>query len=51
MKELSDNSGKPYIISASIGCYIGTKDSFDETLSMADKAMYDSKIKKKNHTR
>lgn len=51
MNELSDNSGKPYIISASIGCYIGTKDSFDETLSMADKAMYDSKIKKKNHTR
>ncbi|MBQ8119384.1 MAG: GGDEF domain-containing protein [Ruminococcus sp.] len=47
MKELSDNSGKPYVISASIGCAVGAKDTFDETLSAADKAMYSSKQKKK----
>ena len=52
MKKLSDNSGKPYIISASIGCCVGSKQNFDETLSMADKAMYEFKAKKKsrNHT-
>jgi GGDEF domain-containing protein len=49
MKEFSDNSGKPYIISASMGCAIGAKDSFDETLSAADKAMYFVKQKKKKH--
>ena len=52
MKKLSDDSGKPYIISASIGCCVGSKQNFDETLSMADKAMYEFKAKKKsrNHT-
>ncbi|MBQ3936030.1 MAG: diguanylate cyclase, partial [Ruminococcus sp.] len=49
MNEFSDNSGKPYIISASMGCAIGAKDSFDETLSAADKAMYFVKQKKKKH--
>ncbi len=49
MKKLSDDSGKPYIISASIGCSVGAKDRFDETLSAADKKMYENKVKKKNH--
>ncbi len=49
MKELSDNSGKPYIISASIGCAVGAKNSFDETLSAADKKMYSQKTDKKKH--
>ena len=49
MKSLSDSSGKPYVISASIGCAVGTKDSFDETLSAADKAMYENKVRKKKH--
>ena len=48
MKQLSDASGKPYIISASIGCCVGSKNSFDETLSIADKAMYEYKAKKKS---
>ena len=49
MKEYSDNSGKPYIISASIGCAVGGQDAFDETLSAADKTMYAHKMNKKKH--
>lgn len=49
LNELSNNSGKPYIISASIGCSIGATDSFDETLSAADKSMYENKVNKKKH--
>lgn len=49
MKEYSDNTDKPYIISASIGCSVGDKYSFDETLSAADKAMYTNKMKKKSN--
>ena len=49
MKEYSDSSGKPYIISASIGCAVGGQDAFDETLSGADKKMYAHKMNKKKH--
>lgn len=47
MNNISDTSGKPYIITASIGCAVGSKDSFDETLSAADKAMYINKQKRR----
>ena len=51
MQNLSDNSGKEYVITASIGCAVGSKDSFDETLSAADKEMYINKQKRKKENK
>ena len=51
MQNLSDSSGKEYVITASIGCAVGSKDSFDETLSAADKEMYINKQKRKKENK
>ena len=51
MQNLSDNSGKEYVITASIGCAVGSKDSFDETLSAADKEMYINKQKRRKENK
>ena len=51
LADISANSGKPYPISASIGCALGEAGDFDleELLRIADEEMYRFKVMRKKH--
>ena len=51
LADISANSGKPYPISASIGCALGDAGDFDleELLRIADEEMYRFKVMRKKH--
>ena len=51
LADISANSGKPYPISASIGCALGDAGDFDleELLRVADEEMYRFKVMRKKH--
>ncbi len=52
LSELTADDGKPFTVSASIGCTLGSGDvDFEELISEADENMYRFKIARKKHRR
>lgn len=54
LKEYNQSSGKPYELTASLGCYTAKPDdscSLDEMLDLADELMYQDKISRKKERR